>query len=290
LPDSGHQHEWMEQNDPREAMAQFVCALRSASRTVLSLSLGDGAYHLVRLLRGGGADQGGDRVMDEEVAPDLPSHHVRGLGAQDLPRSAQERLDLLGATWQLTRTSKNGGAVDPTSLSTFEPNVISWLEPHLVQTYLAINRAAPTADIGVVGYPYIFPRNATKFCNSGSIAGTVALLSANAQNMLNGFANDLDNVISQAVQETQADGVDIQFVNPQSAFTGHDICGSSSWFLRWRCWRTGRGATTRTRRVSRHWPTSWTNAWRARFPAVSPDGGNSKPKRTDTGIMGKCVR
>jgi hypothetical protein len=139
--------------------------------------------------------------------------------------------DCSSSTWQLTRTSKNGGAVDPAPLYSFEPLVISWLLPHLVQTYLAINAAAPSADIVVVGYPYIFPQAATTSCNSGSIAGTLASLSANAQNMLNGFANDLDNVIYQAVQQVQADGVDIQFVNPQSAFIGHDICGSSSWFL-----------------------------------------------------------
>jgi hypothetical protein len=46
-------------------------------------------------VRGGGADQGGDRIMGEEVAPDLLLDHVRGLRAQDLSRASQERLDLL---------------------------------------------------------------------------------------------------------------------------------------------------------------------------------------------------
>src|SRR5208283_2022467 len=45
-------------------------------------------------VRGGGADQGADRVVGEQVAPDLLPHHVRGLRAQDLPRAAQVGLEL----------------------------------------------------------------------------------------------------------------------------------------------------------------------------------------------------
>src|ERR1700745_3322428 len=38
--------------------------------------------------RGGGADQGADRVVGQEVAPDLLLDHVRGLGAQDAAGAA----------------------------------------------------------------------------------------------------------------------------------------------------------------------------------------------------------
>src|SRR5438132_5657432 len=46
--------------------------------------------------RGGrGADQGADRVVGEQVAPELLPYHVRRFGAQDLPRAAQVGLELL---------------------------------------------------------------------------------------------------------------------------------------------------------------------------------------------------
>src|SRR6516162_4834588 len=43
---------------------------------------------------GGGADQGADRVVGQEVAPDLLLDHVRGLRPQDPPGAAQEGLEL----------------------------------------------------------------------------------------------------------------------------------------------------------------------------------------------------
>jgi hypothetical protein len=48
-------------------------------------------FHPVRVdagSGGGSADQRADRVMGEQVSPDLLPHHVRGLRAQDLPRPA----------------------------------------------------------------------------------------------------------------------------------------------------------------------------------------------------------
>src|SRR6266436_3557423 len=45
-------------------------------------------------VRGGGADQGADRVVGEQVAPDLLAHHVRRFGAQDLSRAAEVGLEL----------------------------------------------------------------------------------------------------------------------------------------------------------------------------------------------------
>jgi hypothetical protein len=67
-------------------------------------------------------------------------------------------------------------------------------------------------------------------CTSGSIARKVLQLNPNVQAMLNQFGTDLDSVISAAVQQARDAGVDIHFVNPVAAFTGHDVCGNNSWF------------------------------------------------------------
>jgi hypothetical protein len=56
------------------------------------------------------------------------------------------------------------------------------------------------------------------------------MLTPSAQNMLNGFSADVDNSISSAVAQVQGDGVAIHFVNPTSAFSGHELCSSSPWF------------------------------------------------------------
>src|ERR1700753_952866 len=48
-------------------------------------------------VRGGGAGQGADRVVGQQVAPDLLFGHGRGLRAQHLARPAQVRLELLVA-------------------------------------------------------------------------------------------------------------------------------------------------------------------------------------------------
>jgi hypothetical protein len=137
--------------------------------------------------------------------------------------------DCSNSNFVLTRNSTS--ATDPAPLEQFETTVISYLEAHLVQTYLAINTAAPNAQIVVVGYPLVFAAKPTSPCNSGTYQGTLTKLSVNAQEMLNQFGNDMNTAISSAVQNVQEDGVDIQFVNPTAAFTGHDICGGSSWFL-----------------------------------------------------------
>jgi lysophospholipase L1-like esterase len=141
-----------------------------------------------------------------------------------------KRQDCGAAGWTLTRKSTK--AKDPDPLQEFEPKVINYLEAHLVQTYVAINAVAPNADIVVVGYPNLFPANPTAPCDSGSITGKAARLSVDAQEMLNDFGTDLNNAISQAVSQAKNDfGVDIQFVNPTSAFAGHELCSSDPWFL-----------------------------------------------------------
>jgi lysophospholipase L1-like esterase len=137
--------------------------------------------------------------------------------------------DCSNSNYYMKRNST--GATDPEPLSTFEPEVINYLEAHLVQTYLDINAKAANAQIIVVEYPQFFPSNPTSSCNSGSIAGSLAALSVNAQTMINGFGADIDSVITQAVAVAQADGVDIQYVNPTATFAGHELCSSDPWFL-----------------------------------------------------------
>lgn len=134
--------------------------------------------------------------------------------------------------YYLTQNLGNGvpAALDPEPLYQFEPQVISLLTAHLVQTYIAINAAAPSADIIVLGYPNLFPANPTASCDSGSWAGAAVSLMPDTQNMLNGFAADLDTAISNAVTQVQGDGVAIHFIDPTQAFTGHALCDSgTSW-------------------------------------------------------------
>jgi hypothetical protein len=144
-------------------------------------------------------------------------------------KAALTRKDCSADNFTLTRFSNN--VEDPGPLKTFEPTVINYLKLHLVATYLSINVAAPNADILVAGYPLLFPANPTTSCDSGSILGKLAKLSPSAQNRLNAFGAELNNTIAQAVSQVKDDGVDIQFVNPQVAFTGHALCTSDPWIL-----------------------------------------------------------
>lgn len=131
--------------------------------------------------------------------------------------------------YTLTRFSNK--KTDPHPLREFEPIVIKYLKLHLETTYLAINAVAPSADIVVAGYPLLFPANPTTSCDSGSVLGKIAKLSPAAQDLLNTFGTQLNNTISQAVSQVKKDGVDIQFVDPQEAFSGHALCTSDPWLL-----------------------------------------------------------
>lgn len=73
----------------------------------------------------------------------------------------------------------------------------------------------------------------TANCNTaGSVLGNVASLTPNTQLMLNAFGTQLDSVIAQAVSAVKADGVAIQYVDPQAAFVGHGLCDTDdSWIL-----------------------------------------------------------
>jgi hypothetical protein len=138
------------------------------------------------------------------------------------------KTDCSASDWYLKRASSS--ATDPQPLYQFEPTAIQLLEQHLLQTYLAINTQAPNADIVVVGYPQLFPENPTASCSSDSYLGKAAPLSVGTQQMLNGFAEDLNSALSTAVTAAQVNGVAIHFVNPTQAFLGHALCDSgTSW-------------------------------------------------------------
>jgi hypothetical protein len=58
-------------------------------------------------VRGGGADQGADRVMGQQVAPDLLLDQFRAPGPQDLSRAAQACLELGVSGLVLVRSARS---------------------------------------------------------------------------------------------------------------------------------------------------------------------------------------
>jgi lysophospholipase L1-like esterase len=111
--------------------------------------------------------------------------------------------------------------VDPKPLIQYEPIVINNLLGPLEIAYGDIKAAAPNATIDVIGYPHLLPA-------SDAIAEldcpiTMGLLPDSAQ-WLNSMADLLDSVIQQAAS---AEGV--HYIDPRSAFTGHDACSAAPW-------------------------------------------------------------
>jgi GDSL-like Lipase/Acylhydrolase family len=143
--------------------------------------------------------------------------------------AALKRGDCASAGYTLTRHSTK--KTDPTPLKVMEQTVIRYLTAHLVQTYLAINFKAPSAEIIVVGYPLLFPERPASKCDPGSILGKTAKISPAAQIMLNLFGNKLAAAISQAVSQARHDGVGIRYIDPRAAFSGHALCSRDPWIL-----------------------------------------------------------
>jgi len=116
----------------------------------------------------------------------------------------------------------DNGTVDPKPLVTYEPEIITAEQIPLEAVYQAIHTQAPNAKIVVAGYPYLFPQNPTTPCQGVATAD---------QTWMNGVADELNSTISAAVTEVgNADpGLSIQFVDPRSAFIGHDTCAGTSW-------------------------------------------------------------
>jgi lysophospholipase L1-like esterase len=138
--------------------------------------------------------------------------------------SAVAGSDCSGTSYYLTRLN---GAVDPSPLYQFEPQVIQSLQSHLYDAYAAVSAAAPNADIIVLGYPRIFPgdQNPTGPCS----VDAVATLGIPVVLFLNQMGDLLNQEISGAVAQVKATGANIHYIDPNSAFTGHEICSSSPW-------------------------------------------------------------
>lgn len=128
---------------------------------------------------------------------------------------------------------RKSGAKDPEPLIKFEPKVINTLlPPHLKAVYLKIHDMAPHAEIVVAGYPLLFRAGTTSSCTVGSILGHKFILNSKDQNWLNKMGTDLNSAISSTVSSVRShDGVDIKFVSPAPAFSGHELCSSDPWIL-----------------------------------------------------------
>jgi hypothetical protein len=138
--------------------------------------------------------------------------------------------DCISSGYKLTRASN--GVVDPAVLTSYEQTVIGLVTSHLEATYKQIHTLAPNAEIIVLGYPLLFPQGATSSCKIGSVAGVPVTMNSQDQNWLNQMGSLLNSNIATAVSWAKTyDGADIHYVNPTSAFTGHDVCSSSSWIL-----------------------------------------------------------
>ena len=134
-------------------------------------------------------------------------------------------LDCSDPSYTLTRSN---GHSDPKPLIQFEPAVINGLKSHLEATYAAVAKAAPNANIIVLGYPRLFPgdQNPTSTCEV-----TLGIdLGVPVVQFLNKMGDLLDQQISDAVTVIKATGVNIHFINPNGAFSGHEICSGAPWF------------------------------------------------------------
>ena len=131
----------------------------------------------------------------------------------------------LSPKYRLRQIKQKGIPLDPEALTVFEPKVIMLLPAHLEVTYQQIHAKAPHALIVVSGYPLLFPKNATKTCN----VGLKVPLSASVQNWLNDMGKLLNQEIATAVAKVRSQGLDIRYVDPTSAFTGHAVCDSDPW-------------------------------------------------------------
>jgi hypothetical protein len=140
---------------------------------------------------------------------------------------------------------------DPEPLTEYEPAVINAMGAHLYQLYADIAKAAPNAEIVVMGYPRLFGGNLSSVaCPVDAAAAVVQLLvgdqlgyydipsysfdiPAAVTQWMDSMGNLLNSVIASEVSAIKATGVDIQFINPNSpggsiaGFEGHNICDAS---------------------------------------------------------------
>jgi hypothetical protein len=104
--------------------------------------------------------------------------------------------------------------------------------PSLTQLYeQLVARAAPGAELLVVGYPDLFETAVTPVvdCQVGTVYGVDKLtVTASDVEWLNERADQLDQIIqSQAATAAANTGANIRFVDPRPGFIGGDLCDES---------------------------------------------------------------
>jgi lysophospholipase L1-like esterase len=102
------------------------------------------------------------------------------------------------------------------AISTSDAFIERSLPAVLARTYAAIRAAAPKAKVVVVGYPRLFTA-------SGASCG-LKVFTGSRERSLNQTANLLD-----AVVEREARSHGFKFLDPRTAFAGHEICSRSPW-------------------------------------------------------------
>ena len=111
-------------------------------------------------------------------------------------------------------------------VANLEPNILT-LEPILKATYEEIEAAAPNAALYVVGYPDLFPGNAS-LVHQEVCAAQTAIPAYGVQYLI-----ERQGTLTAAV-ESAAEEAHAHFVNPnytgQYGFWGHDVCAASKWF------------------------------------------------------------
>jgi hypothetical protein len=133
---------------------------------------------------------------------------------------------------------------DPEPLTKYEPTVINAMGPHLYRLYADVAKAAPKAEIVVLGYPRLFGGDTSAAaCPVDAAAAVVKILGqtfhipgldfdipAAVTQWMNKMGDLLNSVISSQVHALAATGVKIRYVNPNSpggdlvGFEGHNVC------------------------------------------------------------------
>jgi hypothetical protein len=112
---------------------------------------------------------------------------------------------------------------DPQPADVYEDKVISELGPHLLQVYKEVAALAPNAEIIVIDYPNLFEGD-TQAPN----CPTNGIDSANAS-LFNRWGDDMRVTTESAVSQAIDDGIKIDMINADPAFSGHKVCDSSNW-------------------------------------------------------------
>jgi Transglycosylase SLT domain len=120
--------------------------------------------------------------------------------------------------------------VDPEPLYEYEPAVLNALEPHLVALYEAIAKAAPNAEVIVLGYPDLFAGDTSAGpCDLDVQGFSLPVIPSDVTSWLNKMGDLLDTNVQNAVAAAADADYNVHFINPNSAFSGHEVCSANPW-------------------------------------------------------------